>query len=159
MKVAIYPGSFDPITNGHIDIITRSLKLFDKLIVAVVRNPNKRTLFPLDERVSMIKKVLKKMKKVQIEGFDGLLVDYVRDKKAKVIIRGLRALSDFEYEFQMELMNRKLYKDVEIVYMMPRHTYTYLSSSIMKEIVSFGGNPKGLIPLLVYKCLREKLNK
>ena len=154
---AVYPGSFDPVTNGHIDIIKRSLKIFDSINVAVVRNPDKKTLFSIEERVNMLKKVFNGFKNVTVDSFDGLLVDYVRINKCKVIIRGLRAISDFEYEFQMALMNRKLASDIEMVYMMPNEIYTYLSSSIIKEVVGFGGSAKGFVPSFIEKKLKEKL--
>lgn len=156
---AVYAGSFDPITNGHIDIIKRSLKIFDSLIIAVVRNPGKKTLFSIEERVAMLKIILKGVKNIKVDSFDGLLVDYVKMKKCNVIIRGLRAVSDFEYEFQIALMNRKLAPNIEFVYMMPNEIYTYLSSSIIKEVVSLGGNVKDLVPPLVEKRLKEKFSK
>ena len=155
-KVAIYPGSFDPITNGHIDIIERGLKLFDKIIVSILHNPGKKNLFTLDERLEMLKDCLKKFNNIEIDSFDGLLVDYAATRKAHAILRGLRAMSDFEYEFQMALMNRRLNRDIHTVFLMTGLRWIYTSSSILKEAVQFGGNIEGMVPPLVQKKLIEK---
>ncbi len=157
-RVAIYPGTFDPITNGHIDIICRASKLFDRLIVAVAYNPGKGPLFTVEERVEMITESLKdySLTNVEVDSFSVLLTHYAKSKKATTVIRGLRAVSDFEYEFQMALMNRKLCKDVETVFMMPSESYTYLSSRIVKEIALYGGNVRCLVPPLVADRLEDK---
>ncbi len=155
-KIALYPGSFDPITNGHLDIIKRSLCLFDKVIIAVNNNHLKNFLFTAEERVEMIKGVLNCFPDVEVESFQGLLVHYAKGKGARFLIRGLRALSDFEYEFQMDLMNRKLNPQIETVYLMTDQRYSYLSSSIVKEIAQLGGCTKNLVPSLVEKKLLEK---
>jgi pantetheine-phosphate adenylyltransferase len=156
-RIAVYPGSFDPVTNGHIDVIKRVIRLFDRVIVAVVQNPSKGALFSADERMEMLKAVTRGLSGVIVSHFDGLLVDYVKRKRANIIIRGLRALSDFEYEFQMALTNRKLAPDIETVFLMPAEGYTYLSSSIVKEVVSLNGRVEGLVPRLVERHLRKKL--
>lgn len=140
MKTGIYPGTFDPITHGHTDIITRSLRVFDKVIVAVAPNPSKHPLFNLAERLAMVQLVMKDLDQVDVTSFEGLLVDYVERSGAHAIIRGLRAISDFEHEFQMALINRKLAKAVETVFLMPSEEYSYLSSTIIKEIARHGGN-------------------
>jgi len=155
-KVVIYPGSFDPVTNGHIDIVERGLKLFDKLIVSILYNPNKKYLFALEERMEMLKDCLKKFKNVEIDSFDGLLVDYAASRKAHAILRGLRAMSDFEYEFQMALMNRRLNREIQTVFLMPGLRRIFTSSTIIKEIVQFGGNIDGMVPALVKKKLKKK---
>lgn len=155
-RVAVYPGSFDPITNGHIDIIERGLKLFDKIIVSILHNPGKKNLFTLDERLEMLKDCLKKFNNIEIDSFDGLLVDYAATRKAHAILRGLRAMSDFEYEFQMALMNRRLNRDIHTVFLMTGLRWIYTSSSILKEAVQFGGNIEGMVPPLVQKKLIEK---
>ncbi|MDH5173965.1 MAG: pantetheine-phosphate adenylyltransferase [Elusimicrobiota bacterium] len=156
-KIAVYPGSFDPVTNGHIDVIKRAIQLFDRVIVAVIDNANKNVLFSVEERMEMLRAVTRGLSGVVVSHFDGLLVDYVKKKRAKVIIRGLRAVSDFEYEFQMALTNRKLAPDIETVFLMPAESYTYLSSSIVKEVVSLKGNVKGLVPRQIEARLRRKL--
>lgn len=156
-RIGIYPGSFDPVTNGHIDLIERALRIVDELIVAVAHTASKESLFSISERVGMLKEATSDIPNVRVSSLDGLLVDYARKEKAQVIIRGVRAVSDFEYEFQMALMNRKLNKDVETVFMMPDARYSFLSSSIMKEVVSFGGSLCDLVPPVVEKKLREKL--
>jgi len=156
-KIAIYPGSFDPVTNGHIDVIKRAIQLFDQVIVAVIENPAKEASFSVDERMDMLRTVTRGLSGVVVSHFDGLLVDYVRKKRAKIIIRGLRAVSDFEYEFQMALTNRKLAANIETVFLMPAEAYTYLSSSIVKEVVSLKGNVKGLVPRQIEARLRRKL--
>jgi pantetheine-phosphate adenylyltransferase len=155
-KIAIYPGTFDPITNGHLSILTRALKIFDKLIIALLNNPQKIPLFTMDERIQMIKEVLKDQLNVEIDSYNGLLVDYVVRKRSNVIIRGLRAMSDFEYEFQMALMNRKLNREVQSVFLMTDYKWFYTSSTIIKEAASLGGDVSGLVPPIVCKKLKEK---
>ncbi len=155
-KIAIYPGSFDPVTNGHLDIVERGLKIFDKIIVAILYNPNKEYLFGLEERLEMLKDCLKKFKGVEIDSFDGLLVNYAAQRKAHAILRGLRAMSDFEYEFQMALMNRRLNREVQTVFLMTGLRWIFTISSIIKEAIQFGGNIDGMVPRLVQKKLRDK---
>jgi pantetheine-phosphate adenylyltransferase len=155
-KVAIYPGSFDPVTNGHIDIVERGLKLFDKIIVSILYNPKKEYLFSLEERLEMLKDCLKKFEGVEIDSFDGLSVDYAASRKAHAILRGLRAMSDFEYEFQMALMNRRLNREVQTVFLMTGLRWIFTSSSIIKEAVQFGGNIDGMVPKLVEKKLKRR---
>jgi pantetheine-phosphate adenylyltransferase len=155
-KTAIYPGTFDPITNGHVDIIERGLAIFDRLIIAVALNPKKKPLFSIDERIEMIEESLGRHPKVTVETFNGLLVEEAERRKANVILRGLRAVSDFEYEFQMALMNRKLNSKIETVFMMTGEAYSYLSSSVVKEIASLGGSVDGLVPKIVSARLKEK---
>jgi pantetheine-phosphate adenylyltransferase len=155
-RVAIYPGSFDPITNGHLSLLRRGLQIFDKIIVAIAINPNKKPLFTLEERLDILKAVLKDYPRVEIDHFQGLLVDYVQKKETNIVLRGLRALSDFEYEFQMALMNRKLSRKVQTVFMMTDYQWFYISSTIIKEAASLGGNIEGLVPEIVYQRLREK---
>ncbi len=154
---AIYPGSFDPVTNGHLDLIDRGTKIFDHLIVAVLRNPEKDPLFSLQERVEMLREVTRPWANVEVDVFDGLLVDYVRRRKATVILRGIRAISDYEYELQMALMNRKLEPQIETVFMMPAETYSYLSSRLVREIALLGGSIQGLVPPVVEQRLRTKV--
>jgi len=156
MKIAIYPGSFDPVTNGHIDVIERAARLFDKVLVAVIRNPEKRPAFSLDERVDMLKKSLARDKNVSVESFDGLLVDYARKKKANIIVRGLRAVSDFDYEFQMALTNRKMAPKVETLFFMTDYKYSYLSSNFVKQIAHLGGDVKELVPPAVAAKLKKQ---
>jgi len=158
-KIAIYPGSFDPITNGHLDIIKRARFLFDKIIVAVNDNSLKSLLFTASERMEMIRETLNAFPEIEVESFQGLLVQYADRKGARFIIRGLRALSDFEYEFQMDLMNRKLNPQIQTVYLMTNQSYSYLSSSIIKEIIRLGGDTPSLIPDLVKRRLQEKFSK
>ena len=155
-RVAVYPGTFDPITNGHLSIVNRALKIFDKLIIAILNNPHKAPLFTLQERIDMIREVLKGKPEVQVDTFDGLLVDYVVQMKTNVILRGLRALSDFEYEFQMALMNRKLNRDVQSVFLMTDYKWFYTSSTIIKEAASLNGDINGLVPPMVSRKLKEK---
>ncbi|HHW02922.1 MAG TPA: pantetheine-phosphate adenylyltransferase [Thermoanaerobacterales bacterium] len=156
MNTAIYPGSFDPITYGHLDIIERSARFFDRLIVAVLSNPQKQPLFTAEERVDMIRDSVKHIPNIEVESFQGLLVDFARIKKARIIIKGLRAVSDFEYELQMALMNKKLDNDIETFFMMTSAKYSYLSSSVVKEVASFGGCIRDLVPSAVENRLRKK---
>ena len=155
-KVVIYPGTFDPITNGHISVVSRALKIFDRLVIAILNNPNKVPLFSMEERIQMIREVLKDQKHVEVESFNGLLVDYVIQKKTNVVIRGLRALSDFEYEFQMALMNRKLNREVQSIFLMTDYKWFYTSSTIIKEAASLGGDVSGLVPSIVCRKLKQK---
>jgi pantetheine-phosphate adenylyltransferase len=154
--LAVYPGSFDPLTNGHVDIISRGARLFDRIIVAILVNAEKAPLFTMDERVEIIRSVFKTHSNVEVDTFDGLLVDYVERRDAQVIVRGLRAVSDFEFEFQMALMNRRLRPKIETVFMMPAEQYTYISSRLIKEVFSLGGRVEGLVPDLVEQRLRGK---
>ncbi len=158
-KIAVYPGSFDPITNGHVNLAERALEVFDGLIVAVAYNPNKSALFSVEERVEMIRVALKNDPRVTVASFEGLLVDFVEKQGAKVIVRGLRALSDFEYEFQMTLMNRKLSRKVDTIFLMTGFKWFYTSSRIIKEAASLGGSVRGLVPEIVHQRLKEKLPK
>jgi pantetheine-phosphate adenylyltransferase len=155
-KIAIYPGSFDPVTNGHLDIIERGLKLFDKIIIAILTNPGKQFLFTLEERMQMLEVCLKKFPNVEIDTFNGLTVDYAAQCNAQGILRGLRALSDFEYEFQMALMNRRLNREIQTVFLMTGMRWIYTSSSIIKEAAQFGGNIKGMVPPVVEKRIKER---
>ncbi|MFH1361713.1 MAG: pantetheine-phosphate adenylyltransferase [bacterium] len=156
MKKAIYPGSFDPVTNGHLDVIKRAAKLVDQVIVAVIRNPHKKPQFSLDERVKMLKEVLRGRKNIKIDSFDGLLVKYAKKVKATVIVRGLRAVSDFDYEFQMALTNRKMVPEIETIFFMTDYRYSYLSSSFVKEIAGLGGEIKDLVPAQIVPYLQAK---
>src|SRR5215470_13005887 len=153
---AIYPGSFDPLTNGHLDLIERGSKIFEELIVAILRNAEKDPLFTVSERNEMLEKMVKPFSNVRIEVFEGLLVECAVQKKATVLLRGIRAISDYEYELQMALMNRKLQPQIETVFMMPAEAYSYLSSRLVKEIFRLGGSVRGLVPELVEQKLREK---
>ncbi len=156
-KRAVYPGMFDPVHNGHLDVIQRSLQIFDELIVAVVANPSKEPLFPVKERLEMIDEATTSLhSNFRIVAFDGLLIDLVARERADCIVRGIRAVSDFEYEFQMALMNRKLKATVETVFLMPHEKYTYISSRLIKEVASFGTSVAGLVPPIVEKRLAEK---
>lgn len=155
-KIAIYPGTFDPITNGHLDLVKRGLMIFDEVIIAVAPSHRKQPLFTLKERLRMIKSAVKKFKRVRVESFNGLLIEYVREKRGVAILRGLRAVSDFEYELQMAHMNRRLDTNIETVFMMPSEEYSFLTSSIIKEIASYGGSVKGLVTKEVEKALRKK---
>jgi len=157
MKIAVYPGSFDPVTNGHLNIIERAINIFDELIVAVAVNPNKSTLFSVQERIYMIKEVTKNFEKVKVQTFSGLLINFVKKNKANVIIRGMRAISDFEHESQLALMNKKLAPEIETIFMVTCSKYAYLNSSIVKEIASLNGCVTQLVPEIVEKKLREKL--
>jgi pantetheine-phosphate adenylyltransferase len=155
--LAIYPGSFDPVTNGHLDLIERGAKLFGRLIVAVLRNLEKDPLFSVAERVEMLGEATRPWPNVEVEIFEGLLVDYARQRGAQVILRGIRAVSDYEYELQMALMNRRLEPQIETVFMMPAETYSYLSSRLVKEIFRLGGDVAGLVPPVVEQRLRAKV--
>jgi pantetheine-phosphate adenylyltransferase len=154
--VAVYPGSFDPLTNGHIDIIQRGLRFFDRVVIAVLINQEKAPLFTVPERVQIAREVFHDRTNVEVDTFDGLLVEYAQMKKASVIVRGLRAVSDFEYEMQMALMNRRLCPEVETMFMMPAEPYTYVSSRLVKEVVALGGSVHDLVPEIVERRLREK---
>jgi pantetheine-phosphate adenylyltransferase len=154
--LAVYPGSFDPLTNGHVDIITRGARLFDRIVVAMLVNAEKAPMFSMAERVEIAREVFKQHASVEVDTFDGLLVDYVERRKAQVIVRGLRAVSDFEFEFQMALMNQRLNPQIETVFMMPAEQYTYISSRLIKEVFALGGRVHGLVPELVEHRLREK---
>ena len=156
-STAICPGSFDPITNGHLDIIHRAATMFDRLVVAVLRNTEKQCLFSIEDRVTLIRESLQGVPNVEVDAFDGLLVDYVRAKGARHILRGIRALSDFEYEFQMALMNRRLAPEVDTVFLMPREEYTYLSSRLVREVARLGGPVEGLVPAPVARLLKERM--
>jgi pantetheine-phosphate adenylyltransferase len=155
-RLALYPGSFDPLTNGHVDIILRGARLFDRILVAVLVNADKNPLFSAEERVGIVREVFREYSNVEVDTFDGLLVDYARRKRASAIVRGLRAVSDFEYEFQMALMNRHLEPTLETVFMMPAEQYTYLSSRLIKEVFGLGGEVRGLVPPMVEARLRAK---
>ena len=156
---AVYPGSFDPLTNGHLDLIERSLRIFDELIVAVVINPAKTALFTDAERMDMIREATRGLRHIDIIVFEGLLVDFVAKVGAGAIVRGIRAVSDFEYEFQMALMNRKLREDIETVFLMPHEAYSYISSRLIKEVAGYGGTVTGLVPPGVEKRLNEKFRR
>lgn len=155
-NIAVYPGTFDPLTNGHIDIIERGLKIFDEVIVAVAKSSGKQTLFPADERIKMISDATEKMNNLRVEFFDGLLIDFVKNAGAKAIIRGLRAVSDFEYEFQMAVTNRKLLKNVDTIFLMSTVKYSYLSSSIVKEVAKYDGDIEGMVPQIVSERLKRR---
>jgi len=156
--LAVYPGSFDPLTNGHVDIILRGARLFDRIVVAILVNAEKKPLFSVEERVEIAREVFKSQSNVEVDTFDGLLVDYVSKRGAQVIVRGLRAVSDFEFEFQMALMNQRLDPRIETVFMMPAEQYTYISSRLIKEVFSLGGRVNGLVPDLVEQRLRQKVS-
>ena len=159
MRTVIYPGSFDPLTNGHLDVIQRAVKLFDKVIVAVAQNDSKNPLFDIHERVELVKRAISHLPQVEADSFDGLLVDYVESRSGQAVVRGLRAISDFEFEFQMALMNRKLNERVETIFMMPKDTYTFISSRIVKEIARLGGDVSSFVPAHVQTALKGKLIK
>ncbi|MDM8541712.1 pantetheine-phosphate adenylyltransferase [Desulfococcaceae bacterium HSG9] len=155
-KTAIYPGSFDPVTNGHIDIIQRGLSLFDKIIVAVLHNPGKKSLFSVEERLDMLTESLNQFSNIEVDSFAGLLVDYAADKKADAVLRGMRAVSDFEYEFQLALMNRRLNRNIQTVFLMTGLRWIFTSSSIIKEAASFNADISDMVPSYVYQKLKEK---
>ena len=159
MRTAIYPGSFDPLTNGHLDVIERAVKLFDRVIVAVAKNESKQPLFTLEERVEQVRRCIKHLPNAEVDSFDGLLVNYANQRNAQAIVRGLRAISDFEFEFQLALMNRKLNENIETIFMMPKETYTFLSSRIIKEIARLGGDVHTFVPPHVRTALIEKMQK
>ena len=158
-RVAIYPGSFDPVTNGHLDIIKRGFRLFDKIIVTILHNPTKQSLFSLPERIELLEVCLQDCPNVEVASYDGLLVQYAEQRKAQAILRGMRAVSDFEYEFQMALMNRKLKKEIQTVFLMTGLRWIFTSSSIIKEAAGFGGNINGMVPPIVCERLKEKFDK
>jgi len=155
--LAVYPGSFDPLTNGHVDIILRGARLFDRIVVAILVNAEKSPLFTMEERVDIVRAVFKDQPNVEVETFDGLLVDYVARRNAQVIVRGLRAVSDFEYEFQMALMNQRLNDRIQTIFMTPAEQYTYISPRLIKEVFALGGRVHGLVPDMVEARLREKV--
>ncbi|HZJ82366.1 MAG TPA: pantetheine-phosphate adenylyltransferase [Clostridia bacterium] len=159
MRIGVYPGSFDPVTSGHMDVIKRSSKIFDKVIVAVVRNYSKKPLFTAEERQELIRSNVKDLPNVEVDSFEGLLINYIHEKNAQVIIKGLRAISDFEYEFQMALMNRKLDKEVETIFLMTNHKYSFLSSSMVKEVAELGGCIEGLVPDSILCQIYDKLKQ
>ena len=156
MRTVIYPGSFDPLTNGHLDVIQRASKLFDRVVVAVAKNEGKYPLFTLKERLTLVKQAVRHVPGAEADSFDGLLIEYVVDRKAQAIVRGLRAISDFEFEFQLALMNRKLNENIETIFMMPKDTYTFLSSRIVKEIARLGGDVSAFVPAHVRTALAKK---
>ncbi len=158
-RIAVYPGMFDPVTNGHLDLIERGAKIFDRLVVAVVTNPSKMPLFTIEERVSMLEKVTSNISNIELDSFSGLLVDFVRQKKANLILRGLRAVSDFEYEFEMALTNRKLACDIETVFMAPSLEYIYLRARLVKEVSKVGGDISDYVPEYVAQRLKEKFGQ
>ncbi|MFH1415828.1 MAG: pantetheine-phosphate adenylyltransferase [Elusimicrobiota bacterium] len=155
-KIAVYPGSFDPPTNGHLDVIERAISIFDELVIVVVTNPSKKTLFSVEERVEMMTRIYAGRDDIEVADYDGLLIEIARKRNATTIVRGLRAVSDFEYEFEMALMNRKLDPDIKSIYLMPSPEFTYLSSSIIKEVFSLGGDVDTLIPPIVKEFLEKK---
>jgi pantetheine-phosphate adenylyltransferase len=155
-KIAIYPGSFDPITNGHVDLIKRGMRIFDEIVILIAHNPNKVYLFSIEERMEMIREIFSDTKEVRVDSYSGLLVDYLKISGAHIILRGMRALSDFEYEFQMALMNRRQTKKIETVFLMSGFKWFYTSSKLIKEVVSLGGSVKGLVPDNVNQKLMEK---
>lgn len=159
MIKAVYPGTFDPLTKGHLDVINRARKLFSKIIILVAHHNEKNPLFSVEARKRMIKESVRGMKNVEVDSYDGLIVDYAKKKKISVVIRGLRAISDFEYEFQMALMNRKISPEVETVFLVPHESFTYLSSSLIKEIISVGGNISHFVPEVVKKFVKEELKR
>jgi pantetheine-phosphate adenylyltransferase len=160
VRKAIYPGSFDPLTFGHVDVIERSARLFERVVVAILTNPGKSPLFTVEERIEIMNGILKpRFANVEVDVFHGLLVDYARQKKSQVIVRGIRAVSDYEYEFQMALMNRRLAPGIETVFMVPAENYSYLSSRLVKEIAELGGSVTGLVPEIVEERLKQRFNR
>ncbi|MBN2655182.1 MAG: pantetheine-phosphate adenylyltransferase [Nitrospirae bacterium] len=159
MKLGVYPGTFDPFTNGHLDLVTRGIRIFDELIIAVAPSSSKKPLFTLEERIALIKESVSDLKNVHVDIFSSLLVEYVNQKGGTAILRGLRAVSDFEYELQIALMNRRLDHNSETVFMMPSEEYSFLSSTIVKEVASFGGSVSGLVPPPVERALKERYSK
>jgi pantetheine-phosphate adenylyltransferase len=157
MRTVIYPGSFDPLTNGHLDVLQRATKLFDRVVIAIARNDGKQPLFTLEERLVLVRESVRGLPNVEADTFDGLLVDYVQRRSAQAVLRGLRAVSDFEFEFQLALMNRKLNDNFETIFMMPKDTYTFLSSRIVKEIARLGGDVSAFVPDHVRAALTAKL--
>ncbi len=153
----VYPGTFDPVTNGHLDIINRCSKKFENITVLVLNNPSKKHMFTVEERIKLLKEVTSNLKNVEIDSFTGLLIDYMKENEAELIVRGLRAVSDFEYEMQMALMNNRLYDEAETFFLIARNKYSYLSSSIVKEVASFNGNITGLVPEVVELAIKQKL--
>lgn len=158
MKVNLYPGTFDPITNGHMDMIKRAVKFSDKLIIGVLNNPSKSPFFSVEERIKMIKEVTNGLGNIVVDSFSGLLIDYVKNNNINAVVRGLRATTDFEYEFQMTQMNTKLYSDMETIFLMTKSEFSYISSSLVKEIFTFGGNISDLVPPKVIYYMKEKVN-
>jgi pantetheine-phosphate adenylyltransferase len=158
-RIAVYPGSFDPVTNGHLDIVHRALRFVDELIIAILVNSEKQAFFSVEERVELIRKVVPVNERIRIDQFDGLLVEYARKNQAGIILRGLRAVSDFDYEFQMALMNRRLENQIETIFLVPAEQYSYVSSRLVKEIVTLGGSVSGLVPPTVEQKMLEKLRK
>ena len=158
MRTVVYPGSFDPLTNGHLDVVERAARLFDRVIVAVAQNDSKQPLFTLQERQDLVRQTLASLPNVEVDSFSGLLVDYVIQRGAGAVVRGLRAVSDFEFEFQLALMNRKLNPRVETIFMMPKDTYTFVSSRLVKEIARLGGDVGQFVPPVIEKALRDRLN-
>lgn len=159
LNIGVYPGSFDPVTNGHLDIIERASKIFDKLIVAVLVNPNKTPIFDIEERVEFLRETTEHLPNVEVDAFKGLLIEFMKQKNAKVIVKGLRAVSDFEYEFQMALLNKKLEPSIETIFMMTNSKYSYLSSSMVKEVARFGGCIEDLVPEKIARKVIKKLKK
>jgi pantetheine-phosphate adenylyltransferase len=157
LRVAVYPGSFDPMTNGHVDLVRRGCRIFDRVLVAILQNTEKETLFTVDERIAMVKAIFRRERKVRVKSFSGLLVDFLRKERAGVVVRGLRVVSDFEYEFQMALMNRRLDPEVETLFLTPKEELSYLSSRLVKEVHRLGGDVSGLVPSLVHRALVKKL--
>lgn len=159
VRTVIYPGSFDPLTNGHLDVVQRAAKLFDRVVIAVAKNEGKHPLFTLEERVELVRQAVGHMPTIEVDAFDGLLMNYVEAKSAQAVVRGLRAISDFEFEFQLALMNRKLNERVETIFMMPKDTYTFLSSRIVKEIARLGGDVSSFVPEHVRTALLAKVKQ
>jgi pantetheine-phosphate adenylyltransferase len=158
-KIAVYPGSYDPLTNGHIDIIERGLKIFDRIVVAALKNPSKTHLFPLKERMKIVEQTFAKYDRIDVDFFEGLLVDYLEKKNINIVVRGLRAISDFEIEFQMALMNRQIKDNIETIFLVPSVNYSFVSSRLVKEVYRLGGNVRDLVPPIVDKRLKEMFGK